>query len=71
MARAKSITEVLRQAVRESGQSFYSIAKATGLVEESVSRFVRGKQSLRLDKADALAKYFGIQCRHAPGKGAK
>ena len=57
------MTEVLRRAVRESGQSIYAIAKATGIVQESLSRFVRGKQSLRLDKADALAAYFGLQLK--------
>jgi hypothetical protein len=29
----------------------------------SISRFVAGKQSLRLDVADKLAAYFGLELR--------
>ena len=68
MPRRKTMTDVLKQAVRDSGQSYYAIAKATGIVEESLSRFMRGRQSLRLDKADALASYFGIECRQTRRK---
>ena len=61
------MTDALKQAVRESGESLYAICKATGLNEDSLSRFVRGRQSLRLDLADRLAAHFGIECRR-PGR---
>ena len=54
------MNDAIRQAIHESGQSYYAIAKATGVQEDSLSRFMRGRQSLRLDKADTLAAYFGI-----------
>ena len=57
------MTDALKNAVRASGQSLYAIAKATGLNEDSLSRFMRGRQSLRLDKADILAEYIGVQVR--------
>jgi plasmid maintenance system antidote protein VapI len=61
MAVPKTITETLREAVRESGLSLYAICKATGLNEDALSRFMRGKTSMRLDLADRLAAYFAIE----------
>ena len=64
-----SITDTLRRAVRESGQSLYAICQATGLNEDALSRFMRGQTSMRLDLADRLAAHFGIECRRARRKG--
>jgi transcriptional regulator with XRE-family HTH domain len=69
MARRQSITHAIKQAVRESGQSLYAICKATGLNEDALSRFMRGQTSMRLDLADKLAAYFGIECRRTRRKG--
>ncbi len=69
MAKRDSMTETLKKAVRQSGHSLYAISKATGLNEDSLSRFMRGRQSLRLDLADRLAEYLGIECRQVRGKG--
>jgi len=55
------MTEVLRAAIRQSGLSAYRISKDTGLVVTSIIRFVNGETSLRLDKADKLADYFGLE----------
>ena len=55
------MTDVLRAAIRESGLSAYRIAKDTGLVVTSIIRFANGETSLRLDKADVLAKYFRLE----------
>ena len=60
--RPKTMTELLRQAIAEA-DSFLGIEKATGVKRQSIMRFVRGEQSLRLDMADRLAAYFGIRCR--------
>lgn len=57
------MTDALRRAIQNSGKSLYAVSRATGVQEDSLSRFVRGRQSLRLDKADALAEYFGIEVR--------
>ena len=56
-----TMTEVLKSAIERSGKSRYRIAKDTGILETSLSRFVRGETSLRLDKADVLAEYFGLE----------
>jgi plasmid maintenance system antidote protein VapI len=54
------ITDVIRQAILDSGLPLLRIADETGVERASISRFVRGKNSLRLDMADKLATYFGL-----------
>lgn len=58
--KSPTITDALKAAIKESGQSRYEISKATGILQTSLSRFVRGETSLRLDKADKLAQYLGL-----------
>ena len=59
--RKPTMTDVLRAAIQESGLSAYRISKDTGLVVTSIIRFANGETSLRLDKADVLAEYFGLE----------
>lgn len=54
------MTDVLRRAVLDSELPLLRIAQDTGVQRASLSRFVRGKNSLRLDVADKLAAYFGL-----------
>jgi plasmid maintenance system antidote protein VapI len=61
MKKAESMTDVLRRAIRGSGLAMLAIANATGVERASISRFVRGERSLRLDMADKLAAYFGLR----------
>ena len=58
-----SITDVLRQAITQTDMSFKALERETGVKRQSLMRFVRGEQSLRLDMADRLAAYFGIECK--------
>ena len=62
------MTDLLRLAIEES-ESFLSIEKATGVKRQSLMKFVRREQSLRLDMADKLAAYFGIESRRTRRKG--
>jgi plasmid maintenance system antidote protein VapI len=55
------ITDLLRKTIAESGVPLLVLEKATGVKRASIMRFVRGDQSLRLDLADRLAEYFGLQ----------
>jgi plasmid maintenance system antidote protein VapI len=55
------MTELLRQAIAGSGESFIGLERATGVLRQSIMKFARGEQSLRLDLADRLAAYFGIE----------
>ena len=58
----KTMTALLREALQQA-ESFRSVEKATGVKRQSLMKFARGEQSLRLDKADKLASYFAIECR--------
>ncbi len=58
-----TITEVLRRSIAESGQPYIALERETGVARASIMRFVRGSQSLRLDMADRLADYFGLELR--------
>jgi transcriptional regulator with XRE-family HTH domain len=55
------MTAMLIKTIQRSGHSLYSIAKATGIDKSALGKFMSGKQSLRLDKADALAAYLGLK----------
>ena len=57
----RTMTDVLKAAIEQGGVSRYQIAKDTGILQTSLSRFVRGETSLRLDKADVLAEYLGLE----------
>ena len=60
MTKTRSMTDVLKAAIRDSGQTIYAIAKATGLEQSSLRRFMSGETSLRLDLADKLAAHFKL-----------
>lgn len=55
-----TMTEVLRQAIVESGIPLLVLERETGVVRASIRRFVAGRNSLHLDVADKLATYFGL-----------
>ncbi len=57
------ISQLLSQVITESGIPFLTLEKKTGVARASIMRFVCGKQSLRLDMADRLANYFGLELK--------
>jgi len=59
----RTMTEALRQAIGKSGMPLQRIEKLTGVKRQSIAKFMRGEQSLRLDLADKLAEHFGIESR--------
>jgi plasmid maintenance system antidote protein VapI len=54
------ITDVLRKAISESKMPHKALERKTGVKRQSIMRFMRGAQSLRLDMADKLAAYYGL-----------
>lgn len=56
------MTSLLREALTNC-ESLSAVERATGVKRQSMMKFVRGEQSLRLDMADRLAEHFGIECR--------
>jgi plasmid maintenance system antidote protein VapI len=57
------MTEVLRRTNIESGASYKSLSRKTGVARASIQRFVDGRQTIRLDMADRLAAYFDLELR--------
>lgn len=60
-----TVSDALRAAVAASGLSLLAIQRATGVQRASLSRFVRGERSLRLDFADKLAAFFRLTLQPA------
>jgi len=60
--RTGTMSELLRAALGESGESLNAIERATGIKRQSLATFLRGESTLRLDAADKLAAHFGIVC---------
>ncbi len=65
----RTMTAALKKAIAESGLPLQRIEKLTGVKRQSLMKFIRGEQSLRLDLADKLAEHFGIECRQTRRKG--
>jgi plasmid maintenance system antidote protein VapI len=63
MKRQRSISDVLKKAIADSGMAHIALERETGVKRASIMRFLRGEQSLRLDMADRLAAYFGLELR--------
>jgi transcriptional regulator with XRE-family HTH domain len=55
-----TVTESLRQAVMDSGQTLTEVAEATGIDLGNLSRFVRGQRWLAPENIDRLAEYLGL-----------
>ncbi|MDA0589751.1 MAG: hypothetical protein O2820_13950 [Planctomycetota bacterium] len=63
-----TMSETLRKSVMndfENGESFRAIERDSGVLRQSLMKFVRGETSLRLDVADKLAAYYGLELRPA------
>jgi plasmid maintenance system antidote protein VapI len=65
------ISELLRKTIAtaiDRGETTYlALERETRVTRASIMRFVRGAQSLRLDMADSLAAYFGLELRQRKG----
>ena len=57
------ITEALQNAIANSGKTYYAIEQLTGVKRQSIMYFMRCERSLRLNIADRLAVYFGLELR--------
>jgi plasmid maintenance system antidote protein VapI len=58
-----TMSAVLKQAIAEAELSYAKLERETGVQRASIMRFMRDETSLRLDKADRLAIYFGLELR--------
>lgn len=53
--------EALRRAIRDSGLPYLTLEQKTGVHRASISRFMAGQRTLRLNVADQLAAFFGLK----------
>lgn len=62
------ITDALRKAIAESGLAQIELERQTGVQRMSIVRFMRGECSLRLDLAERLFTFFGLEVRSSKRK---
>lgn len=55
------MTEALRDAILNDPRSFAEVSRQTGLTRQSLMNFAAKKHSLRLDLADKLAVFYGME----------
>lgn len=55
------ITTALRRAILDSGMTYLALERETGVSRASIMRFVTDERTLRLDMADRLAAFFGLE----------
>jgi plasmid maintenance system antidote protein VapI len=62
------LSDEIRAAVNSSGLSRYAIAKALGIAESTMSRFMNGKGGLSMDYIDRLGELLGLHIVAKPTK---
>ena len=62
-----TLTEALRAALADE-ESLRAVERQTGVQMASLVRFTKGQRSLRLDKADILCRFFGMEIRRRRGR---
>jgi transcriptional regulator with XRE-family HTH domain len=60
-SRSKKLTDQLRQAIDDSGQTRYQIAKATGIDESALAKFYNGHRGLSMQALNALGEYLQLK----------
>ena len=58
-----NLIEAFKQAVRDSGQTLYRVAKGSRISYPVVLRFMSGQRGLTLETASKLAEYLGLELR--------
>jgi transcriptional regulator with XRE-family HTH domain len=58
--RGIKLSDQIRRAVEGCGQTRYAIAKATGIAESTLSRFIAGERGLPMNTLDQLADYLEL-----------
>jgi plasmid maintenance system antidote protein VapI len=58
-----TVTETLRHALENCGESRYAVSKATGIPNSTLWRFVTEGRALRGENIDILSAYLGLELR--------
>ena len=67
--RQRSVSQQLRKAIAESGQSLRLIAEECGTNDAQLSRFMRAERGLTTKTVDRLCEYLGLELRKSKRKG--
>lgn len=62
------MTAALKAEIARRKFSFKTLERETGVKRQSIMKFVAGEQSLRLDMADKLSRFFGLEIREGEEK---
>jgi transcriptional regulator with XRE-family HTH domain len=65
------LSDQIRQAVENCGQTRYAISKATGISEATLSRFMAGERGLPMKTLDRLAEHLGLKVVTSRQRGGK
>lgn len=69
--RQSPISDVLRNAISESGMSFAALERETGVLRQTLMPFTRGEAGINIAAADKLAAYFGLVLQPATKRKGK
>lgn len=58
-----TISDILRNAIADSGMTMYRIAKDAAVDFSTVSRFCNGERTITLETADKLSECLGLELR--------
>ena len=61
MSKSKTITEQLRQYIKDSGISAYRLEREIGIHNSVLSRFLRNERGLSLEAVDTLGKFLKLR----------
>lgn len=59
--RPATVSDQLKDAILNCGQTRYRIAQETGVTEATLSKFIHGHHGLSLETVDILGAYLGLQ----------
>lgn len=65
------IADPLLKAIADSGMNRLQLAKATGVSRQSIIRFTRGDSTIRVDIAEKIAAYFGLELKPVKTRKSK
>jgi predicted transcriptional regulator len=62
--RRRTMSDILRKAISESGLTLYRISKDSGVPYATLHRFVRGQRGVSMEALDKLCFYLGMRLTH-------
>ena len=66
---SKTLTDQIREAVKQSDLTRYEICRQTGIDKSSMSKFVSGERGLSLTHLDKLAELLGLRITATKRRG--